>query len=305
MFASLFFSRRIGADPSRSLAARPSARHLAISASSMRLPCSTSDAYLPRRNRSATRERPSVHQPLTRRRARTVSVLTVRVSGASGSAAMTQISSAVTRRAWDSLTVYMTIRPSRSDHSMRSVPVRYSPPLILRTHSGASLAAKKRRRRIAQCEPGSASASASRGPRSGSRWRSGRSSRSSRMSTRWTRGMDEWGVRVRSRNAAMTTVTVSSYVNVRVRSMPPRDAECDASSRKERRDIGRGPLRQRDETSAPGRSTSRVRLDTERGEAPRGPSQRREGGGERRPEGHLVSRGRGGRCAGARGPPDL
>ena len=84
-------------------------------------------------------------------------------------------------------------------------------------------------------------------------------------------------MRVRSRNAAMTTVTFSSYVNVRVRSMPPRDAECDASSRKERRDIGRGPLRQRDEMSAPGRSTSRVRLDTERGEAPRGPSQRREG----------------------------
>ena len=37
--------------------------------------------------------------------------------------------------------------------------------------------------------------------------------RSSRMSTRCTSGMDGWAPAVRSRNAAMTTATCSSYLN--------------------------------------------------------------------------------------------
>ena len=43
--------------------------------------------------------------------------------------------------------------------------------------------------------------------------------------------MDACGVCVRSRNAAMTVATFSSYVNVTVLSIPPRAADVDASWR--------------------------------------------------------------------------
>ena len=43
--------------------------------------------------------------------------------------------------------------------------------------------------------------------------------------------MDACGVCVRSRNAAMTVATFSSYVNVTVFSIPPRAADVDASWR--------------------------------------------------------------------------
>ena len=131
--------------PRRTSSALPVWRHFRISSSSIFRPWFTRETYLPRRNRSAMAEMPRVHQPRSRSLARTVSVLMVPVCGRSGSASMMQISSAVTSWEWDSLTVYMTILPAGSDHSMRSVPLRYSPPLIFLTHGGASFSAKKRR----------------------------------------------------------------------------------------------------------------------------------------------------------------
>ena len=176
--------------------------------------------YLPRRKRSAIAEMPRVHQPRSRSLARTVRVLMVPACGRSGSASMTQISSAVTSCECDSLTVYITILPAGSDHSILSVPVRYSPPEIFLTHSGASFAAKNRRYRIAHASVSVPSDV-------------GFSGLSSKMSTRRTSGIDGWGPCDRSLNAAITTETCSSYLNTTVFSMPPLEADISRSSAKD------------------------------------------------------------------------